>query len=224
MTDWWANINERGSKPDRDHFAAMAKAQNDVYMVCADSSNHKDTLADELAAGTLTRGELQRNAVNILNFLMKTNAMKRLMGQANEIEIIGRPEEDSDSDENVVWYDMDTELTIGLDGMESVKGQHHSFALKVSSPGWYDITITASSESGELAQIPVTLFLMGTASGTFTWNGTGGKPVSITKEAPLFSHFTAARLYFAQNGLKLHSISFKLNRPADINAAFVSEE
>lgn len=224
MTDWWANINERGSKPDRDHFAAMAKAQNDVYMVCADSSDHKDTLADELAAGTLTRGELQRNAVNILNFLMKTNAMKRLMGQADEIEIIGRPEEDSDSDENVVWYDMDTELTIGLDGMESVKGQHHSFALKVSSPGWYDITITASSESGELAQIPVTLFLMGTASGTFTWNGTGGKPVSITKEAPLFSHFTAARLYFAQNGLKLHSISFKLNRPADINAAFVSEE
>ena len=52
---------------------------------------------------------------------------------------------------------------------------------------------------------------MGTASGTFTWNGTNGEPVSFIKdEMPMFSRFTTLRLYFAQNGLKMHSISFKL--------------
>ena len=61
----------------------------------------------------------------------------------------------------------------------------------------------------EEIKIPVTLFSMGTASGTFTWNGTGGKPVSYSTEIPLFSHYSAMRLYFAQNGLTLHEISFE---------------
>lgn len=214
MTDWWANINERGSEPTRNNFAAMARAQNDVYMVCADSSDNEDTTAESLENGTLTRAELQRNAKNILTFLLKTNALKRLVGEADTVEIIGRDDSENEESAPVIWYDIDKKLTIDLGGVKSQKGSNYSFALKVSQTGWYNVTITASSEAGELAQIPVTLFLTGSASGTFTWNGTDGKPVSMTKEAPMFSHFTAVRLYFAQNGLDLHSITFELSRPS----------
>ena len=80
----------------------------------------------------------------------------------------------------------------------------------VNTPGWYRVTLTASSEQSELAQIPVTLFSMGTASGTFTWNGTGGKPVSFSASVPMFSRFTANRLYFAQSGLRMHEIRIEL--------------
>ena len=45
-------------------------------------------------------------------------------------------------------------------------------------------------------------------SGTFTWNGTDGKPVSYEKEIPMFSPFTSIRLFFAQSGLKMLSIRF----------------
>ena len=90
------------------------------------------------------------------------------------------------------------------------KGTTHSFALTVNRPGYYDVTLTASSTQSALAQIPVTLFSMGTASGTFTWNGTDGKPVSFTKRIPMFSHFTAMRLFFAQSGLDMHSLTFTL--------------
>lgn len=214
MTDWWANINERGGEPTRNNFAAMARAQNDVYMVCADSSDNEDTTAESLENGTLTRAELQRNAKNILTFLLKTNALKRLVGEADTVEIIGRDDSENEESAPVIWYDIDKKLTIDLGGVKSQKGSNYSFALKVSQTGWYNVTITASSEAGELAQIPVTLFLTGSASGTFTWNGTDGKPVSMTKEAPMFSHFTAVRLYFAQNGLDLHSITFELSRPS----------
>lgn len=214
MTDWWANINERGSEPTRNNFAAMARAQNDVYMVCADSSDNEDTTAESLENGTLTRAELQRNAKNILTFLLKTNALKRLVREADTVEIIGRDDSENEESAPVIWYDIDKKLTIDLGGVKSQKGSNYSFALKVSQTGWYNVTITASSEAGELAQIPVTLFLTGSASGTFTWNGTDGKPVSMTKEAPMFSHFTAVRLYFAQNGLDLHSITFELSRPS----------
>ena len=214
MTDWWANINERGCEPTRNNFAAMARAQNDVYMVCADSSDNEDTTAESLENGTLTRAELQRNAKNILTFLLKTNALKRLVGEADTVEIIGRDDSENEESAPVIWYDIDKKLTIDLEGVKSQKGSNYSFALKVSQTGWYNVTITASSDAGELAQIPVTLFLTGSASGTFTWNGTDGKPVSMTKEAPMFSHFTAVRLYFAQNGLDLHSITFELSRPS----------
>ena len=43
-------------------------------------------------------------------------------------------------------------------------------------------------------------------------------------EIPMFSRFTAIRLYFAQNGLDLHSIEFKLVREADnMDLAFAEE-
>jgi beta-glucosidase len=73
----------------------------------------------------------------------------------------------------------------------------------VKELGPYRFTLTASSEAGELAQIPVTVFIMGTASGTFTWNGTGGKAVSFSGESYFFNRFTTIRLYFALGGLDL---------------------
>lgn len=225
MTDWWANVNDRGEVPSKRNLAAMVRAQNDIYMVCADSSDNDDNIAESLENGTLTRGELQRNAKNILNFIMKTNAMKRLMGDELEVEIIGRESEEFTDDSDVVWYDVDGSIDIDLKGVKSEKGKNYSFALKVAHPGWYRVTITASSEASELAQIPLTLFLMGSASGTMTWSGTNGEPVSFSTNAPMFSRFTTVRLYFAQNGLDLHGISFEILREVEnMTEAFVAKE
>ena len=208
MTDWWANINERGQGPDQRDFAAMVRAQNDVYMVCADCADHDDNILAALSDGTLTRAELQRNAANICRFLLHTNAMNRLLGEDTVPEIINRPAEEQDAGEPVVFYELDGEVTVPMQEISTERGTTFAFALDVKQPGWYEVTLTASSEQSELAQIPVTLFSMGTASGTFTWNGTGGKPVSFTKKIPLFSRFTALRLYFAQSGLNMESVRF----------------
>ena len=210
MTDWWANINERGMGPDKRDFAAMVRAQNDVYMVCADAVDHDDNLMQALQDGTLTRAELQRSAANICRFLLHTNAMRRLLGEETEAEIRNRPAEEQSDGKPVVFYELNGDLTLPLDGIPTDRGTNYAFALTVNKPGWYRITLTASSEQSETAQIPVTLFCMGTASGTFTWNGTGGKPVSFSNRVPVFSHFTAVRLYFAQSGLKTESIRFEL--------------
>ena len=217
MTDWWANINERGKSPDRNLFAAMVRAQNDVYMVCADSAEHEDDLEESLANGVLTRAELQRSAENICRFLLHTHAMQRMIGKADEIEIMNRPSDEADSGEPVEFFDLTDGTVISMERICTDKGTNHAFALTVSDPGWYRVTLTASSDQSELAQIPVTLFSMGTASGTFTWNGTEGKPVSFHNNLPIFSHYTAMRLYFAQSGLKMISIRFdKIAGVADV--------
>ncbi|MBE6850104.1 MAG: beta-glucosidase [Ruminococcus sp.] len=210
MTDWWANINRRGQQPDKSDFAAMAMAQNDVYMVCAQGGCHEDNTLACLADGSLQRAELQRNAGNICKFLLKTNAMKRLLGTEMPVEICNRPAEDTQNDAPVVFYTLDGTLELDLSHINTDKGESYAFALIVEQVGFYHATITASSTLGELAQIPVTLFSMGTPNGTFTFNGTGGKPVSITKKLPMFSRYTATRLYFAQSGLHVHSIRFTL--------------
>ncbi len=211
MTDWWANINSRDENVSRNNYAAMARAQNDVYMVCADGSNNDDNTLSSLEKGTLLRCELQRNAANICRFLMHTNAMKRNLGINTDVEIINRPEESAINDSPVVFYDLDKQLTLDFSDISTDRGSVHSFALKVLVPGTYKITLTASSNQSELAQIPVTLFSMGSASGTFTWNGTNGKPKSFSTKIPLFSHYTTLRLYFAQSGLDFKTIKFEFS-------------
>ncbi|WP_028516658.1 glycoside hydrolase family 3 protein [Ruminococcus flavefaciens] len=225
MTDWWANVNYRGGEPKRNFYAPMAKAQNDVYMVCSDSSCVDEDIENALKDGTLTRAELQRNAANILNFILHTHAMKRIIGDEDTVEIINRGSDSGESDEPVVFYDLVKTLKIDLSDVKCVKGTNHSFALTVDTEGFFKMTITASSEQSPLAQIPVTVFAMGTAVGTFTWNGTNGKPVSFSLELPIFSRFTAIRLYFAQNGLDLHSVEFELTKTVDnMDIAFASED
>ncbi len=83
MTDWWTNTNSEraldsnGSKFDK---ASMVKAQNDVYMVVSNSTagdNSGDNIMSALESGALTRGELQRNAKNILRYAMLSPAFER---------------------------------------------------------------------------------------------------------------------------------------------------
>lgn len=211
MTDWWANINRRGKAPDKSDFAAMAMAQNDVYMVTADGAACNDNTLDSLKSGELTRGELQRNAMNILRFLTTTHAMKRVMGCDDETEIINRPADAGDVDStDIEFHDIDEDLTLDLTGITTEKGSSYAFGLNVSKPGVYKVTLTASSTLSELAQTSVSIFALGSPCGTFTFNGTGGAPVSQTKDVKFLSNFMSIRLYFGGSGLKTQSIRFEL--------------
>lgn len=211
MTDWWANINRRGKAPDKSDFAAMAMAQNDVYMVTADGAACNDNTLDSLKSGELTRGELQRNAMNILRFLTTTHAMKRVMGCDDETEIINRPADAGDVDStDIEFHDIDEDLTLDLTGITTEKGSSYAFGLNVSKPGVYKVTLTASSTLSELAQTSVSIFALGSPCGMFTFNGTGGVPVSQTKDVKFLSNFMSIRLYFGGSGLKTQSIRFEL--------------
>lgn len=214
MTDWWSCINERGEAPSRNNFAAMARAQNDVYMVCADSSKNVDgdNTLSSLEAGKLTRGELQRNAANICRMLMSSRAMERLRGTAPEIEIVNRPYEDERYDaDDVTFYPIkDGELVLSLDGVDTAKGSSYLFALDVDVPGSYSVTLSAKSDLSETAQIPVTMFTTGFPSAVFTFNGTNGEWSEISHPVNIFSRFLVCRLYFGGGGLTLNEMRIKL--------------
>ncbi len=68
MSDWWARVSAEDGSASVTNLKAMAHAQNDVYMVCPDAVLREDNLQSSLADGSLTRGELQECARNLINF------------------------------------------------------------------------------------------------------------------------------------------------------------
>ncbi len=215
MTDWWAYVCREGDKPAKTDFATMVKAQNDLYMVCPDSekNEHGDNTVESLHDGSLTLGELQRCAKNICRFMMNTHAFMRMQNEEDTIEILGAEEGFEECVGVLTYYKVDREVVIDLSGHEISKGTSIDFALDLEQLGYYKAELTAKSDLGELAQIPVTLSFAGTPRGVYTFNGTNGQWVTQTREADLGMKYAIMRLYFPQNGIEVKQIKFIYDRP-----------
>ncbi|MDE7404692.1 MAG: beta-glucosidase, partial [Lachnospiraceae bacterium] len=216
MTDWWAEINEEGQRAERTNLASMAKAQNDLYMVCpeADKNDAGDNTLSAIEEGTLTVGELQRNAMNICSFLMHTHAYERMNGEQLKVEVVGADESFTEAAGEVIYYKIEgREITISLHGADTKKGSCFVFALDLANTGTYDVQIKAKSNLTQLAQIPVTLIRDGIPTVVFTFNGTGGEWASIEKKVMFDNKYAVLQLYFGQNGLEAEEIRFTLDDP-----------
>ncbi|MCM1089820.1 MAG: glycoside hydrolase family 3 C-terminal domain-containing protein [Muribaculum sp.] len=214
MTDWWADITESpDGKQNRTDFGALTASQNDLYMVCPSGETNAsgDNTLEALAAGQVTRGELQRAAMNICRFILHTQTMERQLGTAADVEIVGRPASEDDFELSEVEYrTVDREITVSLEEPASDMGTNYILAFDVQALGKYEVTLRGSSELGALAQMACTLFYMGSPAFTMTFHGTEGQLCEITKEILLPERFAVMRLYVSAQGLKLKDIRFRL--------------
>jgi beta-glucosidase len=215
MTDWWAKINEEGKAPASNNFAAMAAAQNDIYMVCSNASvnDTEDNTLSSLEAGTLSRAELQRNAMNICRFLLHTHAFDRMQQITAEVEVLGDEDAADSQNQEIVYYKVEEELAISMEGVDTDKGMSFVFALDLEKLGGYRVQLTAKSDLSELAQTAATLQYQGVPKATYTYNGTGGSYKTIEKKVVLFTKYAQMRLYFAQSGLQVKEIRFIYDKP-----------
>ncbi|MFR6640460.1 MAG: glycoside hydrolase family 3 N-terminal domain-containing protein [Christensenellales bacterium] len=77
MTDWWANPKDAiTGERSRYTLAEMVRAQNDLFMVVPDAAAYRDNIVARINDGTLTLGELQRCARNILRVILASNRLK----------------------------------------------------------------------------------------------------------------------------------------------------
>lgn len=212
MTDWWAKTNTRTEEASKTNFAAMVRAQNDLYMVCADSSvnAHGDNTMEALENGTLKRAELQRCAANICRFAMNSKAMERLLNRGDKVTIINGEKEGGFMEVSDAQYQkLDGEITIRLDDRESKAGTDYIMPLDIVHTGMYEVTLTGKSNMTEVAQMSCTLFYTGVPFISYTFHGTGGKSVSISKQMDCHNRFGLFRLNVGSNGLELESITFR---------------
>lgn len=212
MTDWWATINEENCEADSGNFAAMVRSQNDLYMVCPNGAKNEngDNTLESIGTEKLSRSEIQKCAMNICGQAMTMPAMMRMIGNPIEVEIINRPKVADDINvDDVEFKILDGDMTIDLSYQESKNGTNYILALDVQKLGTYDAIITASSDLGELAQLPCTMLYQGIPFATYTFHGTGGKEMDITREFPTPNRFCVCRLTCNANGLKLKKLVLK---------------
>ena len=77
------------------------------------------------------------------------------------------------------------------------------FGISVRQMGPLRISLTASSQFDDLAQMTVSVFVDNAFFTACTFQGSKGADVTISREGDFFGYNHYIKLYFAQSGLKL---------------------
>lgn len=205
MTDWWAIMNDgvEGGPADRKNTNWMVRAQNDLYMVVpnygAEINGWDDNTIESLENGTLTRGELQRSAMNICEFIMNAPVFSR------KHEIV---ENVASFQTNASLSSEQAQLLANNAQVKPVVGE--PVYMKVDEAGQYRIIVQIMSPEPELAQSACNVILNDQLMTTIQTNGTEGKwirqkLVKVELEAGLYE----LKLDFTKPGLQIDWIEFK---------------
>ena len=218
MSDWWAEANYEGEKSAREVKAPMAAAQNDLYMCVSDPAKNpeNDDMKKQLEAGFITRGMLQRNAINILKFILKSPSILRLEGRLSkeEEDAISEMESQTDAVVNPVYYEADKDTQeIVIDGalLHTKMGESDVLGISVNESGDYAISFVLKSNLGSLAQLPISIFCDNIFKTTLSFQGTEGRTIVEERELGFLKNEinTYVRLYYGANGIEIEKVVIK---------------
>ena len=220
MTDWWAKSNYEGHQAEAPVKAPMVAAQNDIYMVVSDAKANpeNDDVEEMLHAGKITLGELQRNAANILGFLLKSPSILILADRIceEELEAMNTKEEDDVDTGSLVSIESDSVTQkIVIDGalLHPAKGMADVIAVTNEFMGDFTMKFTLKSDLGELAQLPVSVFLDNIHKMTVSVQGTNGKWVEESRILNMgFGHNHYIKFYYGADNLEIKEIVLIPNR------------
>ncbi len=218
MTDWWAKANDEGGEASSQNTSAMVRAQNDIFMVTADSlsNSNNDNSAEGLRDGRVTRGEFQRSAANICRFLMASPAFLRMTGVETELdrqlqECAGL---DEASTGRIISLEGDNQISVDTDQIDTAKGKAVTFQLTLKERGMYrmEVTCRASGETADLAQLPMSVFQDKQLVETVTLAGTEKEWQKRTVDfpAPLINHTVCIKLFFGMSGMELKDMQITM--------------
>lgn len=220
MTDWWAKSNYEGHQAEALVKAPMVAAQNDIYMVVSDAKANpeNDDVEEMLHAGKITLGELQRNAANILGFLLKSPSVLLLTDRIckEELEAMNTKEEDDVDAGSLVSIESDSVTQkIVIDGalLHPAKGKADVIAVTNEFMGDFTMKFTLKSDLSELAQLPVSVFLDNIHKMTVSVQGTNGKWVEESRILNMeFGHNHYIKFYYGADNLEIKEIVLTPNR------------
>ena len=207
MTDWWASMNDpaEGGESSRQNTAAMVRAQNDLYMVVpnygAETNAMGDNTLEALAAGRLTRGELQRSAMNILRFLMRAPVFRRGRQPEKTFEADPADPSQAPAPDRAQSADDLAQVKLSADG---------PVWFRIGRSGEYRMLAGVMSPEHFTAQSACNIYLNGRLTATVQTNSTMGrwisrKLVKVRLEAGLYE----VRIEPVKAGIEVDWIAFK---------------
>lgn len=217
MTDWWAEANYEGHESCCQAKAPMVAAQNDIYMVVSDSVSNpeNDDVEIKLKEGYITRGQLQRNAKNILRFIMRSPSILHKAGRIaeEELKVMNQKGDNDFSTENLIYYEADTDNKIVIDGtlLSAESDQADVFGILLQKTGVYSIGLQMKSDLGKLAQLSVSIFFDNILKTVVSVRGTEGETIHEKRTLSYVfgrSHFI--KLFCGTEGLQIEKITIQL--------------
>lgn len=205
MTDWWAIMNDvvHGGAADRKFTNWMVRAQNDLYMVVsnygAETNVYGDNTLESLENGTLTRGELQRSAVNICEFIMQAPVFSRAQVIEEKVEAY------------TAHPALSAEQAQSLSGQGQIRlAAEGATLMNVEQAGVYRIFARVMSPDTELAQSACNVTLNGQPLTTVQTNGTEGKWIQLKLvKAELETGLYEMKFEHVKPGMQLEWLEFK---------------
>lgn len=89
-------------------------------------------------------------------------------------------------------------------------GEDVFFDINITEDGEYSVCFCFESKAGELAQIPVSIYVDGDYRSTFSLRGTDGKQIEgVEKLGKLTSGVHLVNLRMSENGQKIKIIALK---------------
>ena len=213
MSDWWAMANWEGENAEKTNRAPMVLAQNDIFMCCADAAEEmkNDNVREKILDETITRGDLQRNAQNILQFLLDSPAMLHEIGKEECLQMEGF---DDDEDEELSLTDIKNYQAAENSGEIYINeqiltkaGKSRIFDILFAFDGEYRMEVSVKSDLDELAQLPVSVYVDNIYRSTLSFQGSKGE--EKTAEISIGNiigknHYV--KLAFGANGLEVEKI------------------
>lgn len=219
MTDWWAAGSEEDGVADLKDEAAMIRAGNDLNMVTADPEENTtgDNSEKALAAGTVTRAEYQRSAIDICRYLMRTPAFARAACREDEIEKrfrevrAARAAEGFDDSANLpkaavrIQGFENTEIKSSI--IDTSTGASTTVAASFRQEGDFVLELEMrSTGTTAQAQLPLTIFKDNIINGMITLTGQDTEWKTCALNLGRCFGTTYLRFYFAQGGIELRSV------------------
>lgn len=215
MTDWWARMNHKaGEKGNIQNTGYMIQAQNDLYEVTADSlaNANNDDSEKKLKEGFITRGELQRNAANIVKSLLKSAVGDRTVNGEDEVTELNRPKSSRPEPKRMPSSEFEGgTLELDLSLFDTTGGTVNQFPIRVHEKGKYLLHIRMKSDLGELSQTSMSISSNNILVTTVTIHGTDGEWIEKEVEFEVFvSIDNYIDFAFAQSGIDIDRITVTL--------------
>lgn len=216
MTDWWAKANYPGKDASTEAKTPMLLAQNDLYMCvpCPAENPEHDDVEEMLAAGKLSRGYLQRTAVNILSYILETPAMVRQMDAVSPDEKAAAAELKAADriDDEIEYYEMkDAGLEYDAAKLDPQQGRSDQFGIIAKTGGELIISMEMCADLTPFAQIPVSVFCNEEYRGVIQINGTEGRWITREKNLGMIRQGeNAIRFFYGADGLQIGALRLRV--------------
>lgn len=204
MTDWWACMNDcvTGGEPSIKNTAEMIRSGNNVYMVVdndgAEGNVFGDDIESSLASGSLTTGELQRSACQVLGFVLSCNASRRELGPLKDIP--GFPAKGIIPPAGSVMIEEGEAFPADVGGR---------FFIDVKEDACYAVRGEYKKEGDDLSQSVINILVDGEPAASFQSRTTRGVYVwAIASRVQLGRGIHEIRVQDAKPGIILKNLTF----------------